>query len=152
MALTMELFTIHGRGANGSNCVCVYVCAHTLAVRMSEREWWNHWSTQWLREEEKGEGDWRRSTEWCLLKWKIMPWCRGAWFCPLGEVTTSMLALKCSEILSLWFSMSFHCLPVYPPLFVPLSFLPQFSPGSVQVQMAICCTSPTTCFSALACP
>lgn len=27
MALTMELFTTHGRGANGSNCVCACLCA-----------------------------------------------------------------------------------------------------------------------------
>lgn len=37
MALTMELFTIHGRGANGSNCVCV--CVRMRAHTCSQNEW-----------------------------------------------------------------------------------------------------------------
>lgn len=38
MVLTIELFTTHGRGANGSNCVCASVCvAGAFGVRMSER-------------------------------------------------------------------------------------------------------------------
>lgn len=48
MVLTIELFTTHGRGANGSNCVCASVCvACAFGVRMSERGWWSQWSTQW---------------------------------------------------------------------------------------------------------
>lgn len=48
MVLTIELFTTHGRGANGSNCVCASVCvAGAFGVRMSERGWWSQWSTQW---------------------------------------------------------------------------------------------------------
>lgn len=53
-----------------------------------------------VRGERRGGGRRRRkTTEWPLLKWKIMPGRRGVCICLLGKVTTSTLALKCSRIL-----------------------------------------------------
>lgn len=87
------------------------------------------------RSKERGT---ERSTEWCLLKWKIMPWCRGGLVLSTGR---SDYIYAGTEVLlnTLLFTLhlpptSIYLYPPHPPasLFVPL--LRSFFLSSPRVQ------------------
>lgn len=120
MALTMEFYSTHGGGTNRSNCVfvCVgwgYKTVCTWAPCNQEWMKGNDGPTEahshWEKRKTK-KGDWWRSTECYLLKWKIMPRCRRNCFCPLGEVTTST---RGTQVLLNTLAFVPHHLPLSPP-------------------------------------
>ena len=156
MALTMELFTTHGRGANGSNCVCVRVCVYMCVcvrtcARCSRSEW------KGMMESLKHAVTERRGERRGGLKevhWVVLAKVKNHAMVQRGPVSStgrSDYIYAGTQVLlnTLSYVLSRPSLP--PSFYNPLSssLSPSVSPGPVQVQMAICCTTPKTCLHLL---
>lgn len=130
MALTMELFTTHGRGANGSNCVCT--C--TLGVKMGEGGWWSQWSTQWRGKKGGGVGDERGRT---VVRWVMFAKVKNhATVQSAPDLSTgtsdyihagTQVLLNTSSLVLLPHQAPFHYLPPHLP---SLLALPRSGPGT----------------------